>query len=286
LINLFVKTQAVKTTDLFSGREVVIATMHGKGKVIEPVLQSLGMRMKDSIELDTDQFGTFSGEIERIDDPLTTLRNKCIHAREHTNIDLVIASEGSFGAHPLIPYAVADEELLMLKDFKNDLEIVVKELSTETNFDSLKVQNDDELAEFANKVGFPHHALILRTDEKIEKGIKDANTLQAVFTEFIKDAHFVHVETDMRAMNNPSRMRVIERVATKLKIAIESYCPECHMPDFTIKDVVTGLPCSWCGLPTNSIRLTLRVCKFCGLRHEMPVVKNVEDPMYCNHCNP
>jgi hypothetical protein len=281
-----VKTQRSKTTNLFEGRQAVIATMHGKGTVISPALDELGIKVIDSVHLNTDQFGTFSGEIERIDDPLTTLRKKCAHAAALMKLDLVIASEGSFGAHPVIPFAIADEELLILKDFKNDLEIVVKEVSTDTNFDAIKVQDFDELSDFAIKIGFPDHALILKTDEEITKGIKDFKTLTSVFTDFKEKTDWVYAETDMRAMNNPSRMRVIERAATKLKAAIESCCPECEMPDFTIKDVLMGLPCTWCGYPTNSIRSTLKICSFCGLTHEFPSEKKGEDPMYCNRCNP
>jgi hypothetical protein len=45
---------------------------------------------------DTDLLGTFSGELQRKDDALTTLRNKCIGASIANNCDLIFASEGSF----------------------------------------------------------------------------------------------------------------------------------------------------------------------------------------------
>lgn len=272
--------------DFFSGRNAIIASMHGKELVIKPLLESLGMKVMESSAFDTDQFGTFSGEIERVDDPVATLRKKCIHANELFQIDVVVASEGSFGPHPYIPFSVADEEFLMLKDFRNDFEIVVKELSMETNFDALDVNSLSELLHFASKVGFPEHALILKTDNSIEKGIKNIETLQSLFSQLQKNSRSITVETDMRAMNNPSRMRVIERAANKLKRAIQSCCPECDMPDFNVKEFSDGLPCALCGQATKSIRSSIKICSFCHFRLELPVEKLLEDPMYCNYCNP
>ena len=274
-------------SSLFSGRKVVIATMHGKESVLEPMLSSLHLHVEFLEELDTDQFGTFSGEIPRIDNPLETLRKKCIHAYECSDIDLIIASEGSFGAHPFIPFVSADEELLMLKDFKNDIEIVVKELSTETNFDGKKISDLDELMNFAEKAGFPEHALILKCEDRVEKGIVERSLLERIFLEFqVMNHRAILVETDMRAMNNPSRMKVISKAAEKLKNAILSECPKCHWPDYTIKKVLTGLPCGLCQMPTVPVRAQVIYCNHCGKTEEIPVQKAFQDPMYCNYCNP
>lgn len=43
----------------------VIATMHGKERVLGPVLDGLGMDWVLASGLDTDAFGTFTGEIVR-----------------------------------------------------------------------------------------------------------------------------------------------------------------------------------------------------------------------------
>ncbi len=85
-------------------------------------------------ELNTDQLGTFSGEIERVLSPIDAAREKCKLAFESTDIDLVISSEGSFGPHPSYFFAPSDEEYLVLKDWKNDFEIVVKTWSLDTNY--------------------------------------------------------------------------------------------------------------------------------------------------------
>ena len=50
----------------FEGREIRIATMHGKEKVIGPALEE-AFKMKYSVAaFDTDLLGTFSGEVERV----------------------------------------------------------------------------------------------------------------------------------------------------------------------------------------------------------------------------
>ncbi len=88
---------------MFEGRYLVIATKHNKEKVIAPILErELGVKCFVPVNLDTDALGTFTGEVERKDDPITTARKKCLLAMELENCDMAIASEGSFGPHPSI----------------------------------------------------------------------------------------------------------------------------------------------------------------------------------------
>lgn len=119
----------------FTGRKIVIATMHGKEAIIGPVLKSeLGVDFIVPINFNTDAYGTFSGEIERVVDPAEAGRIKCMAACELTGCDLAIASEGSFGPHPSMFFAPADDEILVLLDLKNNLEIKARVISTNTNF--------------------------------------------------------------------------------------------------------------------------------------------------------
>ncbi|MFM8711078.1 MAG: DUF6671 family protein, partial [Sphingomonadales bacterium] len=86
---------------LFTGRKLLIATKHKKEIVLSPLLEAaLGVHCFTDDRLDTDLLGTFTGEIERLDDPLTTARKKCEQGMALTGCDLAVASEGSFGAHP------------------------------------------------------------------------------------------------------------------------------------------------------------------------------------------
>jgi hypothetical protein len=52
--------------------------------------------------------------------------------------------------------------------YKNNLEIIVRELSMETNFNGSEITNEQELLDFAELVQFPSHGLILRpSNQKI-----------------------------------------------------------------------------------------------------------------------
>ncbi len=278
---------------MFHNRKLLIATKHAKEQVIAPLFEkSLGVSCFVTNEFDTDVLGTFSGEISRKEDALTTLRNKCLLAMEKNNCDLVIASEGSFGAHPSVFFASADDEMMMLMDLKNSLEVVVREISMETNFNAATITNETDLVKFAKQTNFPSHGLILKPSEnnysKVIKGITNQEVLLKHFHDFINQFGTVHVETDMRANYNPTRMKVIEKAAIKLLHAVESQCSQCKTPGFTITKVISGLPCAWCNAPTASILSHLYVCKKCGFSKEVlyPNNKTEEEPGYCNLCNP
>lgn len=278
---------------MYQGRQLLIATKHRKEEVIAPILEKkLGVQCFTSNRFDTDLLGTFSGEISRKDGALKTLRNKCVLSIKKNDCELVVASEGSFGAHPIIFFAQADEEMLMFKDIKNDIEIVVKEISTETNFNGSEIKNEAELLAFASKVKFPSHGLILKPSEnnfsKIIKGIKDEITLKNSFKAIMDEFGTAYVETDMRALFNPTRMKLIEKTTLKLIKAIQSECPNCNTPGFVTSESRPGLPCDLCNTPTRSILSHISKCKKCNYTLEQlyPNKKTTEDPMYCDFCNP
>jgi hypothetical protein len=282
-----------KVENLFAGRKLVIGTKHDKEKVIAPIIEKvIGVNCFIPENFDTDLLGTFTGEIDRQDDPLVTVRKKCLAAMDATNCDLGIASEGSFGAHPVSPFISADEELLIFIDRQNRIEVTARELSTSTNFRAEEITSENQLLEFASKVGFPTHALILRRSAKditsITKCINDVDTLKAKFHALMNDYGEAFAETDMRAMYNPTRMQVIEGLTKKLADNIRSSCPVCEMPGFNITEVKSGLPCEYCHLPTRSILSWVLQCKHC-LHQEVkmyPQGKRYCDPMYCDYCNP
>jgi hypothetical protein len=206
---------------MFKDRYLVIATKHKKEIVIAPILEKeLGVKCILPLNFDSDELGTFTGEIERKDDPITTARKKCFKAMELTNCDLAVASEGSFGPHPTLFFVNADDEFLLFIDKKIDLEIIVRELNTETNFKGAIINSEKHLLEFAKAVNFPSHGIIIRDTQEdfkeIEKGIIDLELLKIKFDYFLKKYNQVYVETDMRALYNPSRMKVIEAATHKL----------------------------------------------------------------------
>ncbi|MEN8884856.1 MAG: DUF6671 family protein [Winogradskyella sp.] len=278
---------------MFKGRQLIIATKHKKETAIAPILEDkLGVACFVDRTFDTDLLGTFSGEVERNQSPIETARLKCLKAMEINQCDLGVASEGSFGAHPSLTFASADDEFLILIDKKNNLEISVRTLSTATNFNGKAIPDENALLEFADAVNFPSHALILRpsktSTQDIIKGITNTTDLKIAFSTLLEKHKTVFAETDMRAMYNPMRMQVITDATQKLVTKIKSCCPECHTPGFGVTDAKGGLPCDQCAMPTQSTLSLIYTCAKCKASKEelYPNNKHTEDPMYCDYCNP
>ena len=278
---------------MFSGRTLLIATKHEKESVIAPLLKEyLNVTCVVNTDFDTDTLGTFSGEIERKLDVVETLRQKCLQAVSLTNFDLVVASEGSFGPHPTLFFATADDELIMFKDLKNNIEILERHLSTDTNFDGVEVKNIKSLIDFAIKIGFPSHGIILKSSknnpEVVVKDLENLEELEQAFKNLNASYPHIFAETDMRAHKNPTRMEVIKQATRKLVEKINTLCPKCKFPGFEVIQVNTGLPCGLCGSETKSTLSYVFGCKSCNYSEQKlyPFDKKTEDPMYCDFCNP
>ena len=281
------------TKSMFAGRRLLIATKHNKEKVIAPLIErELGVKCFVSRNFDTDILGTFTGEVERKTDPITTLRNKCLMAMELNNSDLAVANEGSFGPHPQLYFAHANHELVILIDKKNDIELIASEVSMSTNFSGKSFNQWTDLLTFSESANFPSHAIILRkereSNDDIFKGITTVDDLKSHYTFLFHKYGAVYAETDMRAMHNPTRMLVIESAFKKLISKINSLCPKCNAIGFEIKTVKSGLPCSLCGFKTKSTLSHVYGCNSCDYKEEKKFPNGVkeEDPMYCDICNP
>jgi hypothetical protein len=278
-----------KVRDLFRGRTLMIASMHRKEKAIIPVLKKvLGIIPFVPSDLDTDAFGTFSGEIPRNLDPVQTLKAKCQAALALHPHDLVIASEGSFGPHPDFPFIPVGEEWLLFLDQKLGLELLVGERTMETNFSSKRVSSEIELMEFARSVSFPSHGLILKSGNFICKGIRIEDELKWHFHSMKEASLEVEVQTDMRAMHNPTRMKSIRRLSEKLMKKLLKACPRCHYPGLDLLAANPGLPCAACGIPGKLIASFDYCCKNCGLslNERNQELEGRADPQFCDYCNP
>ncbi len=284
----------------FAERTAVLATMHRKEQVIAPVLeQELGLQILVPAGFDSDRFGTFSREIARMGSQLEAARAKATHALDLTGQSLGLASEGAFGPHPSIPYLPCNRELILLIDRQHQIEIVGEAISTETNYSHTWVSSLDAAHRFAQQVGFPEHGLVVIagaepspagspiSSGQITKGItSEAQLVEAV--EAALRLGNVWLETDMRALYNPKRMRVIEQAARNLVQKIGQTCPNCGTPGFDLVERRTGLPCGWCHSPTSLLRSVVYRCSACGFSQEteFPDGITAADPAYCPLCNP
>ena len=282
-----------KSISYFEGRKAVLATMHKKENVISPLFKlALGVEVIVPSSMNTDSFGTFSGDIKRKGTSDEVLLQKCELGLHQCGLDLGIASEGSFGPHPLMPFVPCNEELVILIDKKNNWTFKGRSLSFETNFNSAVIHTKKDLEDFAERAKFPSHGLIIKNSSDdvtaIKKGITDWQTLFDSYLEMKSGRHAVYAETDMRAHLNPTRMKNIHVATQNLLDTINSLCPVCSSPGFVVRSTDTGLPCSNCGLPTPSTYAFHYACQACHHKttHLFPHGKQTEDPLYCPYCNP
>ena len=277
-------------TNLFANRVAVLATMHRKERAMAPLLEAkLGLTVTVPAGLDTDGFGTFTGEVKRPADQLSTARLKAEAALDRTGETLALASEGSFGPHPQIPFVPCNRELVVLLDRQHGLEMVGECLSTETNYRQQTVRRWQDAEAFATAVDFPSHGLIVRADATvIAKGITTEDELATAVESALRQASTVQVETDMRALYNPTRMGVIAQATAHLLEVISHACPACGCPGFREVKRWPGLPCGLCGTPTLLTQRVRYQCQCCHHQQEHPPadLPPQADPSHCPYCNP
>lgn len=279
----------------YEGCCVVLPTKHQKSIALAPPFeQILGAGMLEYV-VDTDRLGTFSGEIKRHATAIETAKKKCLWAINRTKAKYVLASEGSFGPHPMFPFLPMDHEILYFVDQRRDFHLHISSVCTDTNYHSSEIASLDDLKLFAEKSQFPSHALIVKpfsNDEKkpIYKGILTYPDLEAAFFSSIKYSSEgkVWVETDMRAHLNPTRMRVINLLGETLAQRLMALCPKCATPGWGKVDFEAGLPCGWCGAPTDEIKCEILGCSKCH-HSEFGIPSHgmqTAEPIQCAKCNP
>lgn len=288
-------TTEVSPPSFFAGRVAVIATMHHKEQAIAPLVEThLGVQVMVAENFDTDRFGTFTGDIHRPDHARATARLKAAAALDHTGETLAIASEGSFGPHPQIPFVACDRELVLLLDRQHQLEIVGEYLSTDTNYRHQTIRDLEAALAFAQEVGFPSHGLVVKPQApgagSWVKGIVTEAQLVETVTTALRQAPQgeVGLATDMRALYNPTRMGVIAQATDALIATLHRSCPQCQYPGFALVREVPGLPCSFCGSPTLLTQSQVYHCHHCQHQQCQPATQRSAsaDPSYCSYCNP
>ncbi|MEB3214358.1 MAG: DUF6671 family protein, partial [Leptolyngbyaceae bacterium] len=208
----------VKDTRWAYPSTAVLATMHQKEQAIAPIFErELGITITVVPNLNTDQFGTFTRDIPRAGTQTEAARRKAQVALEQTGAEMAIASEGAFFPHPAVPLVACDREIVLLLDSNTGIELIGEVMSTTTNYRQATVRTVEEALTFAQEVQFPSHRLVVgrdaenRAPETLFKGIgTEAELIHAVESTFgASPTRTAYLETDMRAMYNPTRMAVI-----------------------------------------------------------------------------
>lgn len=282
---------------LFANRVGILATMHQKERVMAPLLEKeLGIKVRVTQNFNTDSFGTFTREIKRPRDQLETAKLKAEKALLLTGETLAFASEGAFFHHPALPYIPCNREIVFLLDKTNELELIGQVFSTETNYNHQIISNIEEAYEFGDKVGFPEHGLVVIAEPESEdnstvvKGITTEQQLRDAVTQALSQSAKgrVQIETDMRALYNPTRMRNIEKATQDLINKIQQTCPNCSLQGFDTVERRKGLYCALCALPTELTLAVIYQCKKCNFSQEFifPDGLDKADPSQCFYCNP
>ena len=279
----------------YTGRTVVLATMHGKETAIAPPFRELlGLEVLRASGIDTDQLGTFTGERPRPGSMLETAKAKAELGLTGTGEQLGLASEGSFGPHPVIPFMAGGVELILFVDRERGLAISETMPSPATNFAHRLVSGDEDCGDFLAHVGFPSHALVVSPNEAserwFEKGIRDYDALRRAIALAVLDSADGRalVQTDMRAHMNPTRMQSLQVLARRLAARLARLCPACNGPGFGRVDVERGLPCEACDTPTEGILNEIAGCSSCAYRHRVARRDGLTraPQAQCPRCNP
>lgn len=281
---------------LYAGRHAVLATMHRKEEAIAPaMLSSLGLIIAPTAGIDTDQLGTFSGEITRDGTMLEVAVRKARLGMSAAGVALGLASEGSFGPHPAIPFLHAGIELLVFVD--DERGIVVHEIliAESTNLEHLAVLPGDALEAFLGRIGFPAHGLIVRPNEgeptvALAKGVVELDRLTRAIAEAAAASPDgrARLETDMRAHLNPTRMKSLATLADRLARRLATLCPGCGAPGFGRTGTGGGLLCETCGTATEMIATEVFGCPACDYAEQRPRFDGLQraPALYCPECNP
>ena len=286
-------------THPYVGRVAVLATKHGKEQQIaRPLHAALGLQVYVPPNLDTDVLGTFTGEIPRQGPPTEVVLQKARMGMAKSGCPLGLANEGSFGPLPALPMLIVDTELLLWVDDERGIQVLEVLVSEQVVATHCTARSLEEVSTFLARACFPSHGLIVRphvvsaplSPDQILKGITESETLAKAIKQSssLSLDGLALVETDLRAHMNPTRRRVIRRLAGCLARRIACLCPHCRTPGWGRVDVVRGLPCEWCGEATDLVREEVLGCPSCSYRvhRARSDGQNTAPAAQCPSCNP
>ena len=277
---------------MYSGKVAVLTSKHQKLPLIAPTFEKhLGMQVMETA-LDTDQLGTFSGEIPRTGTPLETAIAKARLGMRASGSMLGLASEGSIGPDPLVPFTVSNIELVVFVDDERGIIVYEPYRSFEIAHATTTSSTGDDLQDYLEKVGFPEQKLIVRPNAgqgEIKKGIGESSELQqtVVSAAAASSDRLARIECDYRAMHSPSRRLNIAKAAELLAIRLTQICSRCHSPGFGKVIYERGLSCEGCGeFDADAITAELKACVSCDHTELAQLIALTLSPAKCHSCNP
>lgn len=275
------------------GQTAALGTLHGKAALIAPALARVGVDVVVE-PIDTNEFGTFTGDIARPGPPDQVVVSKATAAARSAGIALGVASEGSFFTHPDHPYLTTNLELVALVDRRNGLVVIGRSQQLAPWAQSM-VLGRGELERAVTSFGLPAQAVVLRAvlDVGTEPGgsevVADLRTSEQLVAAFhrtvVAPDGLARVEPDLRADRCPPRHPGIVAAAEDLANRLMRVCDACGSPGVGLDRVERGRPCAWCGGPTLEVSRRVEVCPGCTCE-SVSTVGGAADPGSCPVCNP
>ncbi|MGN6503613.1 MAG: DUF6671 family protein [Pseudolysinimonas sp.] len=266
----------------------VFATRHGKERQArEPFRRHLQAEVVAPTRIDTDQFGTFTGDIPRTRTQREAALDKALLGILLTGTPYALASEATyrneFGVTQL-------DELLLFHDAERGVTLTESVRVAVPPAVAAIVTSPAQALRAASRQGVPALGLVATADTPvgrvIRKGQRHAAQLAVTVGALLTRADEVRLEPDLRAHANPARQQVIARLADRLALRLTRPCPACDSVGWGVVDVERGLPCGLCGEPTAAIRADVYGCAVCGHRATVGRAGADADAAGCAACNP
>lgn len=288
-----------------------VATRHGKTPLLRDVLGGPGGLALRTVPVDTDRFGTFTGDRPRPGTAEQVVVAKAAAGAREGRLALGAASEGSFGPDPALPLLVVQHELVALVDLRTGVAVVGRASATADWAVGFEIGPHEPVREAVARLsahlGPAAPALVVRPEPLtsvadavtgehdrarlpgVSKGVVSPRQLLEAITRArgAPPTGAVRVESDLRAHVCPPRRPLIRRAAQDLARRLARLCTACGSPGTGPIDVVRGLPCRCCGTPTDASVAVVDACPACGHRTTRGTSPaTIADPARCPSCNP
>ena len=284
---------AISKLTLYRNCEVAFLTQHGKQQLVRSrIEEALGCQVVHTEAYDTDLLGTFTNEMVRQGSQLDAAKTKAEIGMRLTGLQIGIASEGAFGPDPFVGFTPWNSEVLLWVDQALGIEVQGFAHGPAQSLQRT-INSRDELQSFITEANFPSHHLNVRPEGANhvawQKGICDEQTLLQAFhaAHAQSEGRGVVIENDLRAFSNPTRQALIRQATDDLIQKLQSACPQCAKPGFSLIKKLPGLPCRSCSRPTQLPIGEVWQCLSCKHEaHSFVSAAAFAGPERCNHCNP
>lgn len=260
----------------YAGQRIGLATIHAKELAVAPPFRRvLDAEVVVAPQVDTDELGTFSGDVPRPDALVETCALKAELAFRSLDVDCALANEGSYGPIDAVPLVPSGVEIMAFLDRRRGIKIIEILPTHRTNWRMLRFKaGDPNIPKAVKAIGFPRYGVFVNSMD-YGQPIKDLSTMDDVVSAVNQEAKrsddgMARLFSDMRANRNPTRMLVLRALAFKLAKRLQRLCPHCNSPGFGSIGNRRGLPCECCGKPTHWVHFEIDGCSVCGHAETRP----------------